>query len=352
MDFVDELKGLGKRINQLQNHITSEEATKTSFILPFFQMLGYDVFNPLEFMPEYTADVGTKKGEKVDYAIMKDNLPTIFIECKSCKDSLQKHDSQLFRYFGSNQSAKFAILTNGIIYRFYTDLDNPNVMDLSPFLELNMLDIKDALVPEIKKFHKVAFDPEELFSTASELRYTTQIRNLLATQAKEPDHGFVSYIMGEVYEGRRTEQAIQRFKETVRKAFNVYINDVLNEKLKTVMENTNNLDPNSAESNASENEKPVLVIDDAERDIHALLKVLLLSEIDPSRICVNKTASYCSYVIDGMVTKWICRVKLGEANSYLFLNKGNRQEEKHILESINDIIEHGSSLAASIKRFT
>ena len=349
MDFVDELKGLGKRIEQLQEHISSEEATKTSFILPFFQMLGYDVFNPLEFMPEYTADVGTKKGEKVDYAIMKDGKPTIFIECKSCKDSLQKHDSQLFRYFGSNQSAKFAILTNGIIYRFYTDLDNSNVMDLSPFLELNMLDIKEAVVPEIKKFHKISFDPEELFSTASELRYTNQIKQLLANQAKEPDNGFVAYIMGEVYEGRRTEQAIQRFKETVRKAFNFYINDVLNEKLKTVMNNTNNVEEEVPKQ--PENEKANLVIDDAERDIHSLLKVLLLHEIDPSRICINKTASYCSYVVDGMVTKWICRVKLSESNSHLIINKGNRQEDKYPLESINDIITYEPNMTETLKRF-
>lgn len=95
--------------------------------MPFFSLLGYDVFDPHEFIPEFTADVGIKKGEKVDYAITKDGKPIILIEAKWCGDNLEKHGSQLFRYFGTT-SAKFGILTNGIIYKFYTDLDESNKM--------------------------------------------------------------------------------------------------------------------------------------------------------------------------------------------------------------------------------
>ena len=126
--FKDDLKSLGKRVTKLKENIATEEATKTSLIMPFFQILGYDIFNPLEFVPEFTADVGIKKGEKVDYAIVIDSIPTMLIEAKSVNEQLTKHDSQLFRYFGTT-NAKFAILTNGDVYRFYTDLETPNVMD-------------------------------------------------------------------------------------------------------------------------------------------------------------------------------------------------------------------------------
>lgn len=137
MEINEKIYNLADRIKQLKSNIQTEEATKQSFILPFFQVLGYDVFNPLEFVPEFTADVGIKKHEKVDYAILKDGEPLILIEAKSCTEKLDKHASQLFRYFGTTK-AKFAILTNGIVYNFYTDLEQPNIMDSQPFYILDM----------------------------------------------------------------------------------------------------------------------------------------------------------------------------------------------------------------------
>lgn len=125
MSFEEKVKSFSSRIKSLKDTIQTEEATKTSLVMPFFQALGYDVFNPQEFTPEFVADVGIKKGEKVDYAIKIDDEPMILIECKSVNENLEKHDSQLFRYFGTS-TAKFAILTNGIIYRFYTDIEETN----------------------------------------------------------------------------------------------------------------------------------------------------------------------------------------------------------------------------------
>ena len=125
MEFDEKIKDFIKRIKNLKQVITNEEATKTSLIMPFFSLLGYDVFNPNEFIPEYIADVGIKKGEKVDYAITIDNQVIILIEAKSVNENLKKHDSQLFRYFGTTTS-KLAILTNGFEYKFYTDLEETN----------------------------------------------------------------------------------------------------------------------------------------------------------------------------------------------------------------------------------
>lgn len=149
MEFNERIKQFSERVSMLKGTISTEEATKMSLVVPLFQLLGYDVFNPTEFCPEYTADIGIKKGEKVDYAILEDNQPTILIECKSCSEQLDKHASQLFRYFSTTPS-KFGILTNGIIYRFYTDLEESNKMDLIPFLEIDMLSLKDSSINELK----------------------------------------------------------------------------------------------------------------------------------------------------------------------------------------------------------
>lgn len=177
MDFADQVKILSKRVDTLKNQIQTEEATKTSFIMPFFQLLGYDVFNPLEFVPEYTADVGIKKGEKVDYAILNDGEPVILVEAKWCGESLDKHGGQLFRYFGTTK-AKFGILTNGFEYRFFTDLDEQNKMDQKPFFVFDITQIKEQDITELKKFHKASFDIDAVFSAAEDLKYSNQVKQL------------------------------------------------------------------------------------------------------------------------------------------------------------------------------
>src|ERR1700741_2550924 len=142
MDFKDQIKMLGDRVIKLKDQIQTEEATKNAFIMPFLQALGYDVFNPMEVVPEFISDIGLKKGEKIDYAIMKDGSPCILVECKHVTQNLNIHDGQLLRYFHVSK-AKFGLLTNGVIYRFYTDLVEPNKMDEKPFLEFNVTEIKD-----------------------------------------------------------------------------------------------------------------------------------------------------------------------------------------------------------------
>lgn len=163
MDFEESLHTLSSKIDQQRSVIETEEATKTAFVLPFIQtVLGYDVFNPTEVIPEFTADVGTKRGEKVDYAITKDGDVQILIECKKIGDELNiNHASQLYRYFGVT-TAKIAVLTNGQVYKFYTDLEAPNRMDEKPFLLLDLCDIDDHVIPELKKLTKPAFDVDSI----------------------------------------------------------------------------------------------------------------------------------------------------------------------------------------------
>lgn len=150
MDFIDQIRVLASRIANTKDIIQTEEATKNAMIMPFIQALGYNVFDPLEVTPELVSDVGTKKGEKVDYAILKDGKPIILFECKKCGGDLSiNHASQLFRYFHVTE-ARFGVLTNGLIYRFFTDLEQPNKMDEKPFLEFNLLDFKDQDIDELK----------------------------------------------------------------------------------------------------------------------------------------------------------------------------------------------------------
>ena len=234
MDFIDQLKQFSKRVESMKDSIQTEEATKTAIIMPFFSMLGYDVFNPQEFVPEFTADVGIKKGEKVDYAIIRDGQPVILIECKSISENLDRHDSQLFRYFGTT-TAKFAILTNGIIYRFYTDLDSPNKMDDDPFLTINILDVRENQVPELKKFSKSVFDIDSIFSTASELKYVHEFKHVFTEQLDTPADDFIRFFLQGCYSGPKTQNVIEKFRPDLRKALNDLISEMMNDKIKTAL---------------------------------------------------------------------------------------------------------------------
>ena len=194
MEFEEKLTQFVERVKKLEKSINTEEATKTSLIMPFFSLLGYDVFNPNEFTPEYIADVGIKKGEKVDYAITINGQLTILIEAKSINENLQKHSSQLFRYFGTTP-AKIGILTNGITYKFYSDLEETNKMDTTAFLEINILDLKDNDISELKKFCKDNFDINAVISSASNLKYDNSIEKILSEEFSNPSDEFIRLIL-------------------------------------------------------------------------------------------------------------------------------------------------------------
>lgn len=355
MDFIDRLKQFSERIDQLKEHIQTEEATKTSIIMPFFQLLGYDVFNPAEFVPEFVADVGLKKGEKVDYAVLKNGEPVILIEAKWCGENLEKHDSQLFRYFGTT-TAKFAILTNGIEYRFFTDLDEPNKMDQKPFLEINILDIKDSGVNELKKFHKENFDQETIFNTASELKYSNQIKQLFAQQLASPTDNFVAYILAEIYPGRKTQNVIEKFKSVVKKSLNQYINELMSDRIKTVIETQSKVDEKEKEpqnKSLETNEETVPKIQTTEEELEGffIVKSLLREITSPDRITHKDTQSYFGILLDNNTWKWICRLYLGGSQKYVIIPDENKNQISHPIQNLNDIYELKAELIDVLKRY-
>ena len=185
MDFADLIRKLAKRVSRQQEHIRTEEAAKTSFVLPFISALGYDIHDPKEVIPELTADTGVKKDEKVDYAIMNDGKPVILVECKKGRISFDKHGSQLYRYYAATD-ARFAILTNGVEYQFFADLRKPNVMDKSPFLIVNMLDLEEWQIDEICKFAKPSFDGNAIWkSVHSKEKNRKDMRTITDNIARE-----------------------------------------------------------------------------------------------------------------------------------------------------------------------
>lgn len=362
MDFIDQVKLLSKRVEQLKDQIQTEEATKMSLIMPLFQTLGYDVFNPLEFVPEYTADVGIKKGEKVDYAILTDGVPTILVEAKWCGEPLDKHGSQLFRYF-STTKAKFGILTNGVEYRFYTDLEEPNKMDEKPFFIFDITKIKEQEINELKKFHKSSFDIDAVFSAAEDLKYTNQIKGILKKQLEEPEDNFINYLLNEIYDGRKTQTIVDKFKPVIKKSFNQFINDLMSDRLNAALNKSNSdnkitvqtqmtEEPSNEEiSPENEHAKPKINTTQEELDGFAIVKAILHKTLNVNRIFYRDTASYFGILCDNKNYKWICRLKVETATKYLLIPDGSSSGKKCPLENINDLFKYEEEIITSAKRF-
>lgn len=323
--FQDNLKQLGKRVIELKDSIGTEEPTKTSLIMPFLATLGYDLFNPTEFVPEFTADVGIKKGEKVDYAIVLDGKPTILIEAKSINQQLTKHDSQLFRYFGTTTS-KFRILTNGEEYKFFTDLDEPNKMDLTPFLTINITKIKDNQIPELAKFHKDNFDVDKITSSAAELKYLSSLKSYLTSELNEPSDNFVKYLLGEIYEGMKTKQTIEKFKPIIKKGMNQFIAEKVNDKLSAALKTSVITDENEAKSQSDttdESDSEVITTPE-ELEAYTICKVVLKDTIPLNRLFYRDNRSYFNILLDDNIRKWILRVRFNSSGMKIELNDDNK----------------------------
>ena len=367
MDFIDKIRDLAARVPRQLDFCTTEEATKNALVMPFINALGYDVFNPREVVPEFTADFGTKKGEKVDYAVLQEGKPIMLFECKWSGANLNNvHASQLYRYFSTVSQVRFGVLTNGVEYRFYTDLEAPNIMDDKPFFTFNMLDFQDRQIEELKKFTKSVFDLDEILATASELKYTAAIHKILAEEFEKPSEDFVVFLARQVYSGRMTQIAKDQFTEITYKALRRFLNEKINERLKQALEETEQPSPAqvevgqlNAETESADLGESVVRVDKSrgivttEDEIEGLfaVKSLLRDLIDAKRVHMRDTKSYCGILLDDNNRKPICRLRFEQDQKYLGLFNEQKKEERIPIDGVDDIYNYATQIKATVKGY-
>jgi len=329
MEITNQLKQLSDKIN----------------ILPFINLLGYDIFNPLEVIPEFTADIGLKKGEKVDYAIIEDNVPILIIECKHWRENLNVHSSQLFRYFHTSKS-KFALLTNGIQYRFFTDIDATNKMDEKPFLEFDITKLKEATIIEITKFHKTNFDINKIVDNASSLKYSKEIKKIFDAQLLEPESDFIRFFTSKVYDGRQTEKVLEQFKELVVKSINQFITEKVNDRLQNALQKEE--EQQITEIIEPEEENKIITTEE-ELEGYKVVVAILRKKVPTHRIAYRDTQSYFGILLDDNNRKPLCRLHFNGKNKYLGIINENKKEVKEKIESIDDIYNFDDVLLKTIE---
>jgi hypothetical protein len=321
---------LASQVQSRRQFVTNEETTKHSLIVPFIQTLGYDVFNPQEVRPEYSADFGKKKGEKVDYAIICNDKPIIFIEAKSINENLKNHEAQLSRYFNSTPSVKVAVLTNGIKYKFFTDLKENNIMDLEPFFEFDVLNLNDYTISIVQKFNKEYFDQNLVGEMARELNNIANINSTLRDLFENPTDDFIRFLIKDICKDRLTASVIERFRPIVKKSIKDAVIAIVSQGLFAqdmeipieIKEESESSKPGKKEpsSETIEKEKPIKLQRDPNPEeievFETVKKTLIAYGKNVDDLNCKVTSSYFA-IYNKNINKWFFRLNLDSAQKQL-----------------------------------
>ena len=345
MSIDEKLRILSDRIRSHSSAMLTEEAVKTAIVLPFLAALDYDIFNPDEVVPEFTADAVGKKGEKVDYAIKIDGEIRILVECKPIATSLEKvHLAQLFRYF-SVTNARFAILTNGRTFHFHTDLVAPNKLDDRPFLTFDLSDIQPQLTVELKKFARSDFNVDGILQSAHRLKYTSAIKKEISSVMDDPTEDFVRMVTAGLYQGRFTTQVREQFTPMVKAAFREIVRESVHSRLSNALAETQI--PELGAETESEEE---IVTTDEEREAFMIVRAIVRDILKPGRVVMRDQKSYCGILVDNNNRKPLARLWFNRSVKYLGLFDGEKEERVKV-ETLDHIYDHADRLRATAQDY-
>ena len=358
MDFIDRVKAFAATVPEKLESINTEEATKNFLIMPFIQqILGYNPFDPNELVPEYDANVGAARKFKLDYAILQENKPIILIECKCYGVDINhdKHYSQLFSYYAAT-NARIGVLTDGVVYQFFADLDKNNKMDKKPFLIVDLLNLKESVIKELSKLTKSAFDVGDVINSASELKYVGGIKAILREQLQSPADEFAKFFFKElcpenVYTGRLKQDFLGFTLRGIKEFITEEMKNLLDDAVKPPKSETKIETPevNIKEKNTEFTED--------EREAYYIIKGLLSEIITPSRITYRDTESYCNILLDNNGRKKIARLYFNNPKRkkiVIFSIDTNRNEnsETFPINDLNEIYNYSDKLKSIVLSHT
>jgi len=350
MAFEEALADIATKVRDYADSLMTEEATKTAIVMPFMgRVLGYDVFNPQEVVPEFIADVGIKKGEKIDFAVMRDGQVQMLIEAKKIGEPLNLvHASQLVRYFHVS-NARIGVLTNGREWNFYTDLDKPNVMDGAPFLRLDLLDIDPYILPDLKKLTKDTFDLDSVLLAAEELKYVSALKRAIGQQFESPSDELVRLLAGIFYEGMFTQKVRELFTRLTAKALTQFINDSVNSRLKSALGGAAPAvgaapqDSPTSPAPAPEGEDGIeTTLEEIEG--FQIVRAIVASEVPFTRVVARDQKSYFGILLDDNNRKPVCRLHFNRKQMYIGLFDADKNERRELLGSVEEIYHHADEL--------
>ncbi|MBE6210150.1 MAG: restriction endonuclease [Rikenellaceae bacterium] len=352
MEFKEKLTSLAERIGRLKDQVNTEEATKMSFIMPFINALGYDVYDPLQVTPESVCDYGTKKNEKIDYTINIDGQPIMIIECKHWAQDLNKHQAQLFRYYQVSP-AKFGVLTNGIVYKFFSDLEVPNKMDDKPFFEVNLLELRESHIEKLREFSREKYDVNTILNSATELKYVNALRTLINTLAGSPTDDYVRFLTKQVYDGSVTAKVIEEFRPMIVRAHNQIIAENVNIRLKSAFApEVPSVEPSATEQqNPKEEVDSKIITTEEEIQGYYIVRAILASILDIERVVMRDAQSYCAIICDNNNRRPLCRLHFNAKQKYIEIFDANKVGKREPIQQVSDIYKFANAIIETAKTY-
>ncbi|MDN5787695.1 type I restriction enzyme HsdR N-terminal domain-containing protein [Pseudorhodobacter sp.] len=349
MDFIERVKDLSKRSKHATKLALTEEATKTSVVLPLIQTLGFDVFNLEEVVPEFIADVGLKKGEKVDFALNIDGKLSVLIEVKPISMSLGSAQfSQLYRYFAVT-SARLAILTNGKEIWFFSDVDEPNKMDKKPFFTFDLQSHDEGQVQEFSRFQKDTFSIDTILEAASNLKYTSAAASYIKKQLVDPDEEFTKLVGRQIYDGMLTKAVVEMLKPAIQSALDDVIRNRIQDKLNVAFRPESSPQESVGLRTVEVADPPSDIIT-TEEEVQAfmIVRAICAKSVAIDRITMRDAKTYCSVFLDDNNRKPICRFYFNAKNSNsIGIFDGQKAETKHLIQTLSDIYQFASDIEAA-----
>lgn len=341
------LSRIERTIREHREVLATEEAAKNALVMPFLQALGYNVFNPGEVVPEFTADIGRRKGEKVDYAICNGDDVRMLVECKPANCELKvENATQLYRYF-SVTKARVAILTNGVVYRFYADIDEPNIMDSEPFFTCRLDDLRGSDAATLQRFSREEFDIEKIVAEAKSLKLQSLVRRQVEAQISEPSDDLVRIIAGKIHEGRLMPNVLEEYRAAIRIAFMSIIRERLNERLSKAA-----MDPPEVEESASLADESGIETTEDEVRGRDIIRAIGAEIVSPERIDIRDAQSYCAILLDDNNRRTIARLRFNSSTTRYLGTFSGREETQHRVEGPVDIYQHREAILARIRELT
>ena len=349
MDLATRLVELEKRTAQHRELLLTEEAAKTALVLPFFQALGYDVFNPSEVIPEYTADVGIKKGEKVDYALCADGRVNILVECKPSSVDLDlKHASQLFRYFATTD-ARVAILTNGVVYKFYSDTEQPNRMDDKPFFTFSMDAIRRTDPATLERFSRSQFDIAAIIAEAGRLKLESLVRAEIEREFAQPSEEWVKLIAKRISSAPLSAALREQYGALIAAAIAQFVRDRVTDRLTSAL-NVANPAPEPAEGGSddmSDGSDGVITTDD-ELAGFRIVQAIAARHVDPRRVVIRDSKSYCAILLDDNNRKTLARLHFNSPTTRHIGVFEGKAETKHTITELTELYKLEPQIVARL----
>jgi len=368
MTFFDQVKQIAMRVKEYKSDAQNEAQTISYLVYPFLKdVLGYDYASPKEVVREFGADIAGKKGEKVDIALLgEEGNPIILIEVKSCTGSLGDDPlAQLKRYF-PHTSARICILTNGLVYRFFSEKSDNNKVNLDsePFLEIDLLKyaqntaIEDESIKKLQRFRKKDFDVEEILSAAEDFKYTNAMKEFFKKQLDSPEEEFVKVVLRGLPFDTRKKNMGEKFAPHVKQALVEIIGERVAKRIAAAgdLEKSQILEDESKSVLVVETETSGTVDDDSftisEEAIEAIYitKAILAEVIETNRVSYKVTTGYVSMIIDNRVSRWVCRFAISKRSKFIYM-PADVSGERIRLESINDIYKYKDVLLQSVNRY-